>query len=276
MVPEISFEDVTYIRNLIRVRSGMVLEPEKNYLLQSRLKPFAKQEGFGSMADLVSQLRQTSYGPLHKRVVEAMTINETSFFRDLVPFQILKDRLLPEVIQANVDIKRLHIWCGASSSGQEPYSILLTILHHFPELASWDIRVIATDISQQMIKRGQEGRYGSFEVNRGLSPPLLNTYFSRHGMEWQIRDDVRSMIEFREMNLAGSWLGLPRMDLVFMRNVMVYFDMETRKDILRRIRGILASHGYLILGATETTLAVDDHFERVPVNGTSVYRVKKG
>lgn len=273
--PEISFEDVTYIRNLIRVRSAMVLEPEKIYLLQSRLEPFAKQEGFGSMADLVSQLRQTSYGLLHKRVVEAMTINETSFFRDLLPFQTLKDRLLPEVIQANWDIKRLHIWCGASSSGQEPYSILLTILHHFPELTSWHIRLIATDISQEMIKRGQEGRYRSFEVNRGLSPPLLDTYFSRQGMEWQIRDDVRNMIEFREMNLAGSWLVLPRMDLVFMRNVMVYFDMETRKDILRRIRGILASHGYLILGATETTLAVDDHFERVPVNGTSVYRVRK-
>ncbi|MEO8326407.1 MAG: protein-glutamate O-methyltransferase CheR [Nitrospirota bacterium] len=275
VTPEISFEDVTYIRNLIRVRSAMVLEPEKIYLLQSRLEPLAKQEGFGAMADLVSQLRQTSYGPLHKRVVEAMTINETSFFRDLAPFLALKDRLLPEVIQANWDIKRLHIWCGASSSGQEPYSILLTILRYFPELTSWNIRLIATDISQGMIKRGQEGRYGSFEVNRGISPPLLNTYFSRQGMEWQIRDDVRNMIEFREMNLAGSWLVLPRIDLVFMRNVMVYFDMETRKDILRRIRGILASHGYLILGATETTLAVDDHFERVPVNGTSVYRVRK-
>ncbi|MDH3502952.1 MAG: protein-glutamate O-methyltransferase CheR [Nitrospirota bacterium] len=275
MNPEIAFEDVAYIRNLVRVRSAMVLEPEKTYLLKSRLEPFAKQEGFGSMADLVSQLRQTSYGPLHKRVVEAMTINETSFFRDLVPFQALKDRLLPEVIQANWDIKRLHIWCGASSSGQEPYSILLTILHHFPELTSWHIRLIATDLSQEMIKRGQEGRYGPFEVNRGLSPPMLNTYFSRQGMEWQIRDDVRNMIEFREMNLAGSWLVLPTMDLVFIRNVMMYFDMETRKDILRRIRGILAPHGYLILGATETTLAVDDHFERVPVNGTSVYRVRK-
>ena len=275
MNPEIAFEDVAYIRNLVRVRSAMVLEPEKTYLLKSRLEPFAKQEGFGSMADLVSQLRQTSYGPLHKRVVEAMTINETSFFRDLVPFQALKDRLLPEVIQANWDIKRLHIWCGASSSGQEPYSILLTILHHFPELTSWHIRLIATDLSQEMIKRGQEGRYGPFEVNRGLSPPMLNTYFSRQGMEWQIRDDVRNMIEFREMNLAGSWLVLPTMDLVFIRNVMMYFDMETRKDILRRIRGILAPHGYLILGATETTLAVDDHFERVPVNGTSVYRGRK-
>lgn len=275
VTPEISFEDVTYIRNLIRVRSAMVLETEKIYLLQSRLEPFAKQEGFGSMADLVSELRQTSYGSLHKRVVEAMTINETSFFRDLLPFQTLKDRLLPEVIQANWDIKRLHIWCGASSSGQEPYSILLTILQHFPELRSWHIRLVATDLSQEMIKRSQEGRYGSFEVNRGLPPPLLDTYFSRQGMEWQIRDDVRNMIEFREMNLAGSWLVLPRMDLVFMRNVMVYFDMETKKDILRRIRGILASHGYLILGATETTLAVDDHYERVAVNGTSVYRVRK-
>lgn len=270
-----SAENVTYIRYLIRVGSAMVLEPEKIYLFQSRLEPFAKQEGFGSMTDLVSQLRQTPYGPLHKRVVELMTINETSFFRDLVPFQILKDRLLPEVIQANWDIRRLHIWCGASSSGQEPYSILLTILQHFPELMSWHIRLIATDFSQEMIKRAREGRYGSFEVKRGLSPSLLDTYFSRQGMEWQIRDDVRNMIEFREMNLAGSWLDLPRMDLVFMRNVLLYFDMETRKTILGRLRGLLASHGYLILGGTETTLAVDDHYERVPVNGTSVYRVRK-
>ncbi|MFZ1748484.1 MAG: CheR family methyltransferase [Nitrospirales bacterium] len=135
--------------------------------MQSRLEPFAKQEGFGSMADLVSHLRQTSYGRLHRRVVEAMTINETSFFRDLLPFQALKDRLLPEVIQANRDTKRVHIWCGASSSGQEPYSILLTILHFFPELTSWHIRLIATDFSQEMVRRGQECRYGPFEVKRG-------------------------------------------------------------------------------------------------------------
>lgn len=253
----------------------MVLEPEKTYLVQSRLEPLATQNGFESLAALVTQLRQTSYGPLHKRVVEAMTINETSFFRDLVPFQALRERLLPEVIQKNCGIKRLHIWCGASSSGQEPYSILLTILHHFPELVSWRIRLIATDLSQEMIKRCQEGRYGPFEVNRGLSPHMLNTYFSRKGMEWEIRDDVRNIIEFREMNLAASWPDFPTMDLVFMRNVMMYFDMETRKDILRRIRGLLAPYGYLILGSTETTLAVDDHFERVPVNGTAVYRVKK-
>ncbi len=275
MVPEITFEDVAYIRTLVRAKAAMVLEQEKVYLVQSRLEPFARQEGFKSIADLVSHLRRTSYGPLHKRVVEAMTINETSFFRDLILFQALKDRLLPEVIQTNRDAKRVHIWCGASSSGQEPYSILLTILHHFPELTSWHIRLIATEFSQEMVRRGQEGRYGPFEVKRGLSQPMLNTYFSRQGMEWQIRDDVRDRIEFHEMNLAGLWLVFPPMDLVFMRNVMMYFDMETRKDILRRIRGILAPHGYLILGATETTLAVDDHFERVPVNGTSVYRVKK-
>ena len=275
MIREIALKDVAYIRNLVRVRSAMVLEPQKTYLLQSRLEPFAKQEGFGSLADLVLQLRQTSYGSLHKRVVEAMTINETSFFRDLVPFQALKERLLPEVIQANCGIKRLHIWCGASSSGQEPYSILLTILRYFPELTSWHIRLIATDLSQEMIKRCQEGRYGPFEVNRGLSPSMLHTYFVRQGMEWKVRDDVRRMIEFREMNLAGCWQTLPIMDLVFMRNVMLYFDRETRKDILRRIRGLLAPHGYVILGGTETTLAVDDHFERIAVNGTSVYRVRK-
>lgn len=275
MVPEITFEDVAYIRNLVRVKAAMVLEQEKIYLVQSRLEPFARQEGFKSMADLVSHLRQTSYGPLHKRVVEAMTINETSFFRDPVLFQALKDGLLPELIQINRDAKRVHIWCGASSSGQEPYSILLTILHHFPELTSWHIRLIATELSQEMVRRGQEGRYGPFEVKRGLSQPMLTTFFSRQGMDWQIRDDVRERIEFHEMNLAGLWPVFPPMDLVFMRNVMMYFDMETRKDILRRIRGILAPHGYLILGATETTLSVDDHFERVPVNGTSVYRVRK-
>ena len=275
MVPEITFEDVAYIRNLVRVKAAMILEEEKIYLVQSRLEPFAKQEGFGSMGDLVSHLRQTAYGPLHKRVVEAMTINETSFFRDLLTFQALKNRLLPEVIQTNRDTNRVHIWCGASSSGQEPYSILLTILHHFPELTSWHIRLIATDFSQEMVRRGQEGRYGPFEVKRGLSPPMLNAYFVRQGKEWQIRNDVRDRIEFFELNLASLWPVLPRMDLVFIRNVMMYFDMETRKNIFRRIRGILAPHGYLILGATETALAVDDHFERVPVNGTSVYRVKK-
>lgn len=272
---DISSEDLGYICDLVRDRSAIVLEPEKAYLVRSRLEALAKTEKWGTLTEFVRTLRHRPYGPLHKKVVEAMTTNETSFFRDLVPFHALRDHIFPSLIKHNRAIQELHIWCGASSSGQEPYSILFTLLDHFPELESWRVRFIATDISREMLTRCQEGQYSQLEVNRGLPAPLLSKYFFKNDMGWKVRDDVRSRIEFREMNLAGTWLMFPRVDLVFLRNVMIYFDSQTKKRILGNIRGILDPHGYLVLGASETTLNLDDHYARSAICGTSVYRLKK-
>jgi len=252
------------------------LDEEKEYLIFSRLEPLARELGFDSLTRLVGRLRSTSYDLLHRKVVEAMTTNETSFFRDLSPFLALKERLLPDLIAHRASMRCLSIWCGASSSGQEPYSILLTILEHFPQLKDWQIRFVATDISGAMVKRCQEGIYSQLEVSRGLPADLLTKYFSKTGTYWQIAEDLRKRIEFREMNLAGPWPLFPSIDLVVLRNVMIYFDGETKKHIFRKIRNILNPQGYLLLGGTETTINLDEQYERVAVNGTSCYRMKKG
>ena len=269
-------EDLDYVRELVRSRSAIVLEPEKAYLVQSRIEPLAKSEGLASIAELVKKLRPAPYGGLHKKVVEAMTTNETSFFRDLTPFQALKEQLLPEIIARKGLTKRLTMWCGASSSGQEPYSVMFTIFEHFPEMKDWMIQYTATDISEEMLEKCRKGKYSQLEVNRGLPAPLLTRFFDKKGMGWQVHEDIRRRIDFKPMNLAGPWLPFPTMDIVFLRNVMIYFDTDTKKRILANIRNILDPHGYLFLGGSETTMNLDDHYERVAISGTSCYRVKKG
>jgi len=268
-------EDFNYIRNLVRERSAIVLDKEKEYLISSRLEPLAKELGFDSLPEFVGNLRRTSHDMLHRKVVETMITNETSFFRDLSPFLALKEHLLPELITRKASMRCLSFWCGASSSGQEPYSIMLTIQEHFPQLNDWKIRFLATDISGVMVKRCQEGIYSQLEVNRGLPAGLLAKYFSKKGAHWQIAEEIRKKIEFREINLAGPWPLFPPMDLVVLRNVMIYFDGETKKHILKKIRNILDPQGYLLLGGTETTLNVDEEFEQVAVDGTLCYRIKK-
>jgi chemotaxis protein methyltransferase CheR len=235
-----------------------------------------KIEGVGSLPDFVQKVRRAPYGELHKKVVEAMTTNETSFFRDLTPFQVLRDQLLPEIIARKGASKQLNIWCGASSSGQEVYSVLFTILEHFPELKNWMIQYFATDISEEMLAKCREGSYSQLEVNRGLPEPFLTKYFSKKGTGWQVQEDLRRRIVFKPMNLAGPWVSFPTMDLVFLRNVMIYFDTDTKKHILVNIRKILDPNGYLFLGGSETTLNIDDRYEQVAIRGASCYRVKKG
>jgi len=273
---ELRSQDLDYVRQMVRTRSAIVLESEKAYLVQARLEPLVKREGLASLTELVQKLRSVPYGVLHKKVVEAMTTNETSFFRDLTPFQVLREQLLPEIIARKGTSTRLNMWCGASSSGQEPYSVMFTILEHFPELTNWVIQFMATDISEEMLTKCREGRYSQLEVNRGLPAALLTKYFAKKGMGWQVQEDIRRRIDFKSMNLAGQWLSFPPMDVVFLRNVMIYFDMDTKRQILGNIRKILDPNGYLLLGGAETTINLDDQYERVAVRGISCYRVKKG
>ena len=271
----IALSELKFISDLVRERSAIVLEPEKEYLVQARLEPVAKEHGLSCLDELVQKLRTTPFGAIHKRVIEAMTTNETSFFRDIAPFEALKDTVLPDLIKKRETSRNLNLWCGASSSGQEPYTIAMVIREKFTTLGAWDTKLTATDISTEMLARCQEGKYSQLEVNRGLPAALLVKYFTKKGLGWQVNEDLRKMIEFKEMNLVGRWLPFPKLDVVFLRNVLIYFDVETKKQILKKIREYLRPDGYLFLGGSETTLNLDDAYERVALSGTSCYRLRQ-
>lgn len=253
--------DFDFVRTLVRDRSGIVLEDAQTYLIESRLNPVAKESGLASVDALVARLRREPPNGLHRQVVEAMTTNETSFFRDLKPFDLLRTRLLPELLERRVRQRRLTIWCGACSSGQEPYTIAMVLREHFPALGSWQVRIVGTDLSAEMLARARSATYSQHEVNRGLPAPLLLKYFDKAGVAWRVKPVLREMVEFRELNLLEPFHGIGQADIVFLRNVLIYFDLATKRDILTRVRRTLALDGYLYLGGAETTLNLDEHFE---------------
>jgi chemotaxis protein methyltransferase CheR len=269
----ITRSDFDFIRDLVRARAGIVLEPGKEYLVESRLAPLARKQGFASLTHLVAGLRSQPGDGLHCRVVEAMTTNETTFFRDHEPFELLRTKVLPEVVSRRAAGKSISIWCAASSSGQEPYSIAMLLREYFPFLGTWRVDFIVSDISKEMLARTRQGRYSQVEVNRGLPAAYLVKYFRQEGEEWQVRDDLRQMLSLREINLTEPWPPLPPLDIIFMRNVLIYLSVESRKEILARVRRTLKLDGYLFLGGVETTLNLDDSFEAVPGLSTC-YRLK--
>ena len=265
--------DFDYICKLVRDRSAIVLEPGKEYLVESRLAPLARREGYASLDALVSILRTRSLNGIHQKVVEAMTTNETTFFRDLHPFDALKKTILPEWQSKRAPGQKLNIWSAACSSGQEAYSIAMLLHEYFPNLANGGgVSILATDISQEMLQRTRNGRYSQLEVNRGLPAPLLMKYFEKQGLEWQVKESLRRLVEVRELNLANEWGLIPQMDVIFIRNVLIYFDVATKKIILGRMRKVLRPEGYLFLGAAETTLNLDDNFTRVQFDRASCYK----
>jgi chemotaxis protein methyltransferase CheR len=270
----LSKTDFEYVKNLVLKSAAIILETGKEYLVESRLAPLARQEGFASFAELIDQLRKRPFNGLHWKVIEAMTTNETSFFRDVHPFEALKKAILPELLTKRAHERSLHIWCAASSSGQEPYTVAMLLREYFPTLASWTIRFVASDISTEMLARSREGRYSQLEVNRGLPATLLVKYFQKQGTEWQIKEELRRMIEFQQVNLAEAWPSWPRMDIILMRNVMIYFDVATKKTILNKIHQLLRPDGYLFLGGAETTMNLDDAFERVQFDRSGCYRLR--
>jgi chemotaxis protein methyltransferase CheR len=267
--------DFDFVSSLVLKRSAIVLEPEKIYLVEARLLPLVRREGLSSVGELVARMRANVPNGLHQKVVEAMTTNETSFFRDLTPFEALRMLVLPELLQRRAADRRLDIWCGASSTGQEPYTIALILREYFGGFAGWKFGVLATDLSSDVISRAREGTFSQMEVNRGLPAPLLVKYFRRDGTTWQLNEDVRRMVEFRQLNLIDATWGISQTDIVFMRNVLIYFDVATKRLILQRIRKILRPDGYLFLGGAETTLNLDDSYERVPFDRSGCYRLRK-
>jgi chemotaxis protein methyltransferase CheR len=264
-----------YIQRLVLEQSAIVLDDDKQYLAESRLLPVARREGFASLSSLIASLLTRKFDGLHRLVVEAMTTNETSFFRDFHPFEALRKSVLPQLLLKRASSKELNIWCAACSSGQEPYSIAMLLREDFPGMVGWNVRLIASEFSAEMLARAQEGRYSQLEVNRGLPAKLLVKYFRQHGADWQIAEEVRKRVEFLSINLAGFWPPLPRMDIIFLRNVLIYFGLETKKTILRKARHLLKQDGLLFLGGAETTFNLDDSFERVQFERTICYQVRE-
>jgi chemotaxis protein methyltransferase CheR len=265
--------DVDYVREVVRERSAIVLDATKAYLVESRLGPVARQVGARDLTDLVAMLRSDRTGRLRELVVDAMTTNETTFFRDVGLWSALEHRILPELIARRAPERRLTVWSAACSSGQEPYSLAMLLLDRFPHVvAGFEVRIVATDLSAEMLGRAAAGRFTQLEVNRGLPAPLLVKHFVRDGAHWQISERVRSLVEFRALNLIGPWPLLPPVDLLFLRNVLIYFDQPTKRAILGQCRRLLRPDGHLVLGTAETTLAIDDSYHRSVTDGATTYR----
>jgi len=272
----ISPDDFDYIRKIVYDNSAIVLNKGKEYLVEARMQPLVTQQGLDSISALVTQLRGMPGSALHKDVVEAMTTNETSFFRDIHPFNAIRKEIIPEIMKARANTKNLHIWCGACSSGQEPYSLAMLIHEHFTMLDSWKVNIMATDLSDDILGKARSGCYGPLEINRGLPAPLMVKYFERNGTDWKVKEVLRNMITFRQLNLIGTWGAMAHLDLIMLRNVLIYFDQGTKRSILGQIRRLLRPDGYLFLGSAETTFNIDNAFERVMFGRAVAYRLKKG
>jgi chemotaxis protein methyltransferase CheR len=270
----VTADDYAFVANLLRERCALILEPGKEYLIRARLTPVAQRNNLASVPLLISRIRREQPQALVTQVVEAMVTTETSFFRDIHPFETLKKIVLPELIERRRQQRQLNIWCAASSSGQEPYSIALLLKEHFRELTTWRINLSATDISQEMLQRSRTGRYSQIEVNRGLPTPLLLKWFRQEGAHWQLDNQIRDMVSFSQLNLAAYWPAMAPWDLIFLRNVMIYFDNDVKKQILGRVARILSSDGYLLLGGAETTLSLDDSFARIESLKAGFYQLK--
>ncbi len=272
---QVEQEQLAFIASFVRKRSGMVLRPEKAYLIEARLGEVARSRGLESFRALTNRLHAQD-AELENEVIDAMTVNETSFYRDLVPFHVIKQRMLPEVVERRSAEKSINLWCAASSTGQEPYTVAMLIREHFPQLRDWRVRFVASDISDTVLERARSGVYSQLEVNRGLPAPLLLKYFTRVSSGWQVSDEVRALVDFRKINLLGDWKGIHDIDIVLMRNVLIYFDVDTKRDILARVRDRLAPHGFLMLGGAESTLNIDEGYERLANAKCSAYRLKAG
>jgi chemotaxis protein methyltransferase CheR len=263
--------DVAYVRQLVREYSAIVLDDSKAYLVEGRLTPLAHNAGFSGPEALVQRLRSEPVGPLHQRVVEALTINETSFFRDSRVFDTIRARILPELLRSR---KKVTIWSAACSTGQEPYSIAMLLLEHFPNLGPDSVEIVATDLSEQVLVQARAGRYSQLELSRGLPRELRSRYFETDGDFFRVTEPLQKLVSFRRLNLVGTWPWLPWADLVLLRNVLIYFDQNTRLDVLERIRRSMNPQGFLVLGTSETAIE-SECFTRVISDGVVTYRISR-
>ena len=256
------FVGFEYVRELVKRNSAIVLDHSKDYLIEARLAPLAHEEGLESVDALIAVLRQQNPGKVHSRVVEALTTNETHFFRDIQPFHNLAQQVLPQLIERNQHTKRLRIWSAACSTGQEPYSIAMTLKNTIRDFETWDVKILATDLNETVLAAASAGAFRQLDVNRGLPARDLVRHFDRTGATWRIKQGLRDLCSFQNINLVKPWPIMPLFDVIFLRNVLIYFDAPTKTDVLERIARSLRPDGYLFLGAAETTFGLSDKFSR--------------
>jgi chemotaxis protein methyltransferase CheR len=256
--------DFEYLRKLLKERSGLVLSADKQYLVESRLLPIARKAGVNGLGGLVQQLRASGAERLTIEVVEAMTTNETFFFRDKIPFDHFRDTMMPALLAARTAQRRIRIWCAAASTGQEPYSLAMMLKDMGNKLAGWRIEILATDLAVEVLEKAKVGTYTQFEVQRGLPIQLLVKYFEQKGDTWQIAPAIRAMVDFRPANLLQNLAHLGTFDVVFCRNVLIYFDQPTKIEVFERIARVMAPDGFLSLGAAETVVGLTDTFKPIP------------
>ncbi len=255
--------DYEYLRKVLKDLSGLDLSADKQYLIESRLLPLARKSGIADIGDLVQKMKGGS-SALISQVVEAMTTNETFFFRDKVPFDHLRDTIMPEVLRARAARKSIRIWCAAGSTGQEPYSIAMCLKEMGAALAGWRIEILATDLSQEVLEKSKAGIYSQFEVQRGLPIQLLVKYFKQIGELWQINPELRGMVQHRQLNLLHDFSQLGTFDIIFCRNVLIYFDQDTKSRIFARLAKAIEPDGFLVLGAAETVVGLTEVFKPFP------------
>ena len=261
-------DDYTFVARLVKEKSGLSLPGDKHYLVESRLLPVARESGINDLTSLIAELRRPEALGLRNAVVEAMTTNESFFFRDKVPFEHFTNVMMPHLLNARAAKRHLRIWCAAASTGQEPYSLAMCLQEMGAKLAGWRIEILGTDISTQALDRAKIGRYTQFEVQRGLPPHMLAKYFTHlqdgAGDTWEIKPAIRSMVTYQKFNLLDPFAALGMFDIVFCRNVLIYFDPQTKTDVLDRLARIVAPDGFMLLGAAETVVGLTDAFQPMP------------
>ncbi|MDT5040999.1 MAG: chemotaxis protein methyltransferase CheR [Actinoplanes sp.] len=264
--------DFNFVSALVRREAAIVLAPGKEYLVEARLIPVARAVGATSVADFLAELQRRPSKDHQRRIIDALTTNETSWYRDREPFAALTDVVLPELVKSRSSTRKVRLWSAASSSGQEAYSLAITLQEQLP--AGWSYEIMGSDISTEMVKRAEAGEYSQVEVNRGLPATQLVQYFDRAGAHWRIVPSLRRNVSFKLMNLTTPLPSMPPFDVIFLRNVLIYFDVATKKTVLRNVGRLLRPDGLLFLGAAETTIGIDDNYERVAAGRTSAYRVR--
>lgn len=257
-------DDFNLLAKLIRDRSGLTLTKDKGYLLESRLLPVARQYSMKTLEELVMKLRSRPDNALIRDVVEAMTTNESFFFRDVKPFDQFKTVVLPHLLATKAATRSIKIWSAACSSGQEPYSLAMILKEEKARLQGWNIDIVATDLSTQILSKAQAGQYAQFEVQRGLPIQLLVKYFKQNGDRWQIDQSIRDMVRFRPLNLLEDFSVLGSFDVIFCRNVLIYFDQPTKTMVLERMSRQLSNDGFLFLGGAETVVGITNKFQTMP------------
>jgi chemotaxis protein methyltransferase CheR len=255
--------DYDFLRKLLKERSGLDLSADKQYLVESRLMPLARKAGLGGIPELVQRMKGGAE-PLTKEVVEAMTTNETFFFRDKVPFEHLRDTILPALLRSRASRRSLRIWSAACSTGQEPYSIAMCLKEKAAQLSGWRIEIVGTDLSQEVLEKSRAGIYSQFEVQRGLPIQLLVKYFAQIGELWQLNSELRGMVQYRQLNLLQDFSSLGKFDVVFCRNVLIYFDQDTKINVFDRIAKVIEPDGMLMLGAAESVVGITNAFRPCP------------